>query len=194
MNEKLRNKIIKWDREGAPFLSLLMDDPRYEQLEMAVMEYDEDERYWKDYEKEWRRGMMSDLIQFKSEMRDTDFARSARTRWYDGQQEEIYTQYTQESDVAKKALLEKQIRDIEKKRAGRIDDLMIAQAKDYPIDQIVEVKRGFALCPGHEDTKPSMDCRGGFVHCYACGYNGDTIKLYQDVNGVSFIEAVKSMT
>ncbi|MCK5347625.1 MAG: hypothetical protein KAR20_29655 [Candidatus Heimdallarchaeota archaeon] len=71
---------------------------------------------------------------------------------------------------------------------------MIKIAKEYPIENLIDVNRaGFALCPWHEDTKPSLYCKKNFVHCFACGNSGDSIALYQKLYDVGFREAVKAL-
>jgi len=76
-----------------------------------------------------------------------------------------------------------------------ITQQMIDRAKEYPIEQIIEVnKRGFALCPNHEDHHPSLDCRNGFCYCYSCHWSGDVISLYMKLHNVDFKEAVKYLS
>lgn len=67
---------------------------------------------------------------------------------------------------------------------------MIQQAKDYPIEHLVDVKRGVALCPFHKDHHPSMGIKNNRYHCFACGAKGDIISLVMERDNLSFIEAV----
>ena len=70
----------------------------------------------------------------------------------------------------------------------------IERAKGYPVDQIIEVdKHGKALCLDHNDTRPSMYCRGDFVYCFSCGYKADHIGVMMRVNDIGFQEAVRRM-
>lgn len=73
----------------------------------------------------------------------------------------------------------------------RITDGMIAKAKEFPLDQLIEVNRqGFAKCIWHTDSKPSMFCKKNFVHCFVCAKGGDTIALVMQKDSMSFREAV----
>lgn len=72
-----------------------------------------------------------------------------------------------------------------------INEGMIAHAKEYPIEQLVEVNRAkFAQCIWHKDTKPSMYCKNNFAHCYSCGKSGDTIAIVMQKEGLTFRQAV----
>ncbi len=70
---------------------------------------------------------------------------------------------------------------------------MIERAREYPIANLVDVKRGMARCIAHEDKTPSMDCRNNFAHCYACGFHADVIGVYRKLHGVGFREAVEAL-
>jgi len=73
-----------------------------------------------------------------------------------------------------------------------ITDADIEQAREYPLERVVDVdKKGFALCPFHDDRRPSLYCRGGFYYCFSCEANGDVIDLAMKVWGLSFTDAVK---
>ena len=72
----------------------------------------------------------------------------------------------------------------------------IAQARNYPISEIVEVNsRGFAHCVNHfPDRHPSMYCKGNWAHCFSCGFSGDSISVYQKVNNIGFVESVEGLS
>ena len=70
---------------------------------------------------------------------------------------------------------------------------MIQRAKEYPIDRLLEIKKGKALCISHAEKNPSMNCKNNFAYCHACGYTGDVIDIYMRLNNVSFIEAVRRL-
>lgn len=81
-------------------------------------------------------------------------------------------------------------------RNGQITDLMIEQARAYPIEKLVEVKRGMrinCISPDHQDKHPSMDIRNGYAYCYACGFHADSIKVYMTLRGCTFPEAVRAL-
>jgi len=52
-----------------------------------------------------------------------------------------------------------------------------------------------ALCPFHAEKTPSfyVNPEGQFYHCFGCGASGDVIKFVQEIEGVSFIEAVERL-
>lgn len=72
----------------------------------------------------------------------------------------------------------------------------INRAKDTPIENLIPVQRkGNISCPLHEDKNPSFQIKKNNTWtCYSCGEYGDVIDLYQKLNNVSFIEAVKALT
>ncbi len=70
---------------------------------------------------------------------------------------------------------------------------MIERAKEYPIENLIEARRGFALCLWHDDSTPSLYTKNNFAHCFSCGKTGDTIAVYQKLNGATFPEAVKAL-
>lgn len=69
----------------------------------------------------------------------------------------------------------------------------IEQAKRYPIENLIEVKRGMAKCINHNDRHPSMDCRGNWVYCHACHWSGDAISVYMKLNNCDFNKAVNDL-
>ena len=75
---------------------------------------------------------------------------------------------------------------------NRITERMIESARNFPIDQLVEVNSaGFTLCPFHKDTNPSMFTKNNFFYCFSCLWSGDTIKFIQERDGMNFVSAVK---
>ncbi len=60
-------------------------------------------------------------------------------------------------------------------------------------------KRGsnfFGLCPFHHDSNPSMSVSPTkkIYKCFSCGASGNTISFVQNINGITFIEAVKKLS
>ena len=51
------------------------------------------------------------------------------------------------------------------------------------------------LCPFHDEKSPSFNVRPaqGFYHCFGCSEGGDVYKFIQQVDGVSFTEAVEKI-
>jgi hypothetical protein len=74
---------------------------------------------------------------------------------------------------------------------SKITDEMITIAKEYPIEELLEVKRNFALCLWHDDHHPSLYVKSNFGYCFVCGKVCDTIDLVMKRDGINFVEAVK---
>ncbi len=70
---------------------------------------------------------------------------------------------------------------------------MIWRAKEYPIENLIEVKRGMALCINHLERNPSMNCKNNFVYCHSCGFTGDTITVVMKLENLNFVEAVRRL-
>lgn len=51
------------------------------------------------------------------------------------------------------------------------------------------------LCPFHKEKTPSFHVNEerGFYHCFGCNVSGDSIKFIQETEGLSFIEALRSL-
>ena len=78
---------------------------------------------------------------------------------------------------------------------NRITPTIIERAKEYPIEDIIQVnKNAFALCPFHEDRHPSLHCKHNFFHCFSCGVSGDVISLYMKQHNVDFVPAIKFLS
>jgi DNA primase len=88
--------------------------------------------------------------------------------------------------------------------AGRINDDDIQALKER-VD-IVEVIQPYTAlkragssymgrCPFHDEKSPSFSVNQarGFFHCFGCSAGGDAIKFVQDVEGLSFAEAVEKL-
>jgi len=74
----------------------------------------------------------------------------------------------------------------------------ITKAKAYPIENLVEFNRaGFARCPYHGPEKtPSFKWypKENLGYCFGCKVSVDPIDVYQKLNNVSFIEAIKALS
>ena len=48
------------------------------------------------------------------------------------------------------------------------------------------------LCPVHDEKSPSFDVRANpaFYHCFGCGAGGDVYKFIQEIESISFAEAI----
>ena len=51
------------------------------------------------------------------------------------------------------------------------------------------------LCPFHKEKTPSFTVNDvkGFYHCFGCGAHGDIIAFEQEINNLSFVEAVEKL-
>lgn len=88
-----------------------------------------------------------------------------------------------------------------KKYKNNITPEMVAEAKLVPIESLGLLDkigqeagdRLRALCPFHDDTKPSLVIykETNSYHCFVCTNGGDNIKLVQEKLKLSFIDAVK---
>ena len=77
--------------------------------------------------------------------------------------------------------------------------------RDYPIEDVVAAAgielrpagHGFVgRCPFHDDTTPSMSVAGvpDRFTCFGCGAHGDVIDFVQRLHGLTFIDAVHTLT
>lgn len=80
------------------------------------------------------------------------------------------------------------------KNNNDISDKDIELARNVDIGNIIEInERGFAICPAHIDSHPSLYCKNNFGYCFTCGWSGDCISLYMKINNVDFVKAVKDL-
>src|SRR6201992_3545871 len=89
--------------------------------------------------------------------------------------------------------------------AGRIRDEAHAAGRERsPIDEVVgeylqlrsaggDSLKG--LCPFHDEKTPSFNVTParGLYYCFSCGEGGDVIRFVQQIDGLSFIEAVERL-
>ena len=55
-------------------------------------------------------------------------------------------------------------------------------------------RRGLkAICPWHNDHKPSLSFRGNRCHCFVCNIDGDAIDLTSQIFGISNVDAAKRL-
>jgi hypothetical protein len=82
-------------------------------------------------------------------------------------------------------------------RAGAITPQMIEDARDYPIEQIVQFDRqGKSLAWCHADNHPSLSWHraGNRATCFPCGKIFNPIDVLTQRDGMSFPDAVKQLT
>lgn len=77
-----------------------------------------------------------------------------------------------------------------------ITDEMIQQAREYPIEQVIEFQKGVAYAFCHKDKRPSL------VHykaknkatCFPCGKSFSALDVLIERDNLSFVEAVKILS
>jgi hypothetical protein len=78
------------------------------------------------------------------------------------------------------------VRVAEVKSRWRFSDLLPGSARPG--------RRWRTQCPLHRDEQASFVVYpDGHAHCYGCGWHGDVIDLYADVNDITLVEAMKEM-
>ncbi len=79
-----------------------------------------------------------------------------------------------------------------KMKDGITDD-MIEQARNYPIDQVVEFQRGVTIAFCHDDKKPSLTWHKAKnrATCFPCGKSYSALDILMERDKMSFIDAVK---
>lgn len=217
---KYPDKVLVLEPDDVPFdLNDISDEDRRDLEEFDTM------FELMDQEKAWRQSVRksdSEFVRWFTE-ENSDFVRRARLRFIreahrnaletlrllkeeinriflSGTEEEkemllpiVQKRAIESSKRAKILAVEKQV--LLGKNTDAITTAMIEQARNYPLDQILEVNsRGYALCINHDDKHPSMWTKGNFAHCFSCGYTGDAIDVFMLSHNVGFKEAVKSMT
>lgn len=77
-----------------------------------------------------------------------------------------------------------------------ITDEMIARARTYPVENLIEFNRaGRALAFCHSDKSPSLSWwkQTNTVTCFVCSKNFDSIAILTERDGLNFAEAVKRL-
>jgi DNA primase len=90
--------------------------------------------------------------------------------------------------------LKMRIKITQKPVKGKITPEMIETARQYPIENLIEVKKRKALCPFHDDQHPSMGIKNNYYRCFACGASGDVINFVMQRDGMTFPETIKYLT
>lgn len=78
-----------------------------------------------------------------------------------------------------------------KKIEKRIDLVALMQANGVVI-KASSVDRALALCPFHEDKKPSLsiDKKKKIYHCFGCGARGNIFTYIQQTEGIDYFPSV----
>jgi len=67
-------------------------------------------------------------------------------------------------------------------------------AKQRKFSEFLEIKKGKALCPFHDDHDPSFSVNGNRAYCFGCGWRGDVVDFVIALKGFSFKEALEFLT
>lgn len=80
-------------------------------------------------------------------------------------------------------------------REGQITDEMIAKARAYPIDRLIQFQRGYATAWCHNDKRPSLtwDAKRNRAKCWPCDKSFDPIGVLRERDGLSFQDAVRRL-
>lgn len=82
-----------------------------------------------------------------------------------------------------------------KSRKG-VTDEMIARAKEYPIEELLDFVKGVTNCIFHSEKTNSLHFykRQNKCHCFGgCNKSYDSIAIYQQLNNCSFVQAVERL-
>ena len=80
--------------------------------------------------------------------------------------------------------------------AGSITDDMIAAAKAYPIERLVDFSReGKAEAWCHQDKRPSLSWhrKANRAHCFPCNQSFNPVDVLMTRDGMTFVDAVKAL-
>jgi len=80
-------------------------------------------------------------------------------------------------------------------KKGDIDGDMVAIAKAFPVERLIEFHQGYALCLWHKEEKPSLHhhAASNRVKCFSCGKGADSVEIIMKRDGLSFPESVRAL-
>jgi len=70
-------------------------------------------------------------------------------------------------------------------------DNKLLLARQRKFGEFLELKKGKALCPFHNDHNPSFSVKSNRGHCFGCGWRGDVVDFIVAFKGFSFKEALE---
>lgn len=78
---------------------------------------------------------------------------------------------------------------------GKITEEMKDRAREYPVEQLLEFRRGMAICLWHDDTNASLyhSVARNRVHCFVCEHDTDAIGIVMAQDRCKFPQAVKKL-
>lgn len=153
------------------------------------------EEYWYKTERQKvREGIKAwreELKDFAEECRER--RRAEQMEIIDGAKEKLSELMESRGNIEKKKSMLADIVTLEKRFASDITPEQIEQAQNYPLENLLTINRGMALCIEHDDHYPSMNCKNNYCYCHTCGFHADPIGVYMKLNNCGFKEAVKSL-
>ncbi len=108
----------------------------------------------------------------------------------------IYQEVQLETLIEKYKNIQKRLTTVDIKFNNKFNNSKLDAAKTYPINNIVEVKNGFAKCVWHGlERTPSMKFypKENRVHCFSCNKGGDAVDVCMAVNNITMPEAIKML-
>jgi len=102
-------------------------------------------------------------------------------------------------EVKKSAKLKKEIRRLDramlKTGENTITDEMIDQARQFPIDQLIQFVKGSTVAFCHDDKNPSLtwDKKRNRAKCWPCDKSFDPIAVLMERDGYQFKDAVREL-
>ena len=78
--------------------------------------------------------------------------------------------------------------------AKELTEHEIEQARNVPMEKLLETRRGYARCPFHNEKTPSLSIKGNLWHCFGCNDGGDSISFIMKSKNLNFKEAIKCLT
>jgi hypothetical protein len=78
-------------------------------------------------------------------------------------------------------------------KTDSITDAMIEQARQYPIESLIEFTKGKARAFCHDDSSPSLSLWNGknLCRCFPCGKTYNPIDVLIERDGMTFLSAVR---
>jgi len=61
------------------------------------------------------------------------------------------------------------------------------------LKKYLDIKKGVALCPFHDDRNPSLSVTQKYYHCFSCGVHGDSLDFLINLRGLDFKDALKEL-
>jgi hypothetical protein len=100
-----------------------------------------------------------------------------------------------QDNLTKLCKLQGKVIALRKPKTNGITDEMIQNAKEYPFTDLYQFRFNSCVCPFHADKNPSMKLykNTNTVHCFSCSKSWDTIAFIQELEGLSFHEAVRRL-